>query len=240
MSTLKSAGLVLSCALLACSGAGTDVTSTTAKTGTLSVSVTGLAASALAAGSVSVSPTDGSGQSPLALVIPNGAGGAAARTQVSVGRYAVVYSPPSGYVLAAGALNVQAAIIGQAGDSAGVTFAVTPAPAPVSYDGLWSGTTSDGGLISFTIAGGVVTNISVALRLTGDCGVSTATIAVRGQVAEVESDQTFSVGDETSVLQINGSFTSPTESTGSAWTLYTTAPPSGGTCTGSNTWVARR
>lgn len=200
-------------------------------------SVTGLPMAATAGGSVTVSRTDVTGQAPLAIAVANaGSNGATVKTQLSVGAYAVAYSAPSGYVLAAGVSNVQAAVIGRGGDSVSVTFAVTAvAAAPASYGGLWSGTTSDGGPISFTVAGTAVSNITVPFRLTGSCGVGGAAITVNGTDGFV-SGQTLTAGDSTSVIYLSGTFSSATQAAGSALTVYTTTA---GKCTGSNTWVAQ-
>jgi hypothetical protein len=119
----------------------------------------------------------------------------------------------------------------------------TAAPPPAAtFDGNWSGTTSDGRTIVFTVQGTSVLDVSIGFRLTGDCGIGGITYRVTGAVASRFSGQQFTVGDTTSAFTFTGTFLSATTVSGSASANYTATFANGVPCrsTGASTWTAQR
>src|SRR5690242_16064072 len=65
-------------------------------------------------------------------------------------------------------------------------------PTATPSAGNWSGTTSDGQTISFTVSGSTVSSLRIGVRLTGNCGVAAVTSAF--QTSQQISGTTFTTG----------------------------------------------
>jgi len=116
----------------------------------------------------------------------------------------------------------------------------TTTPKPVTMDGNWTGTTSDGRALSFSIAGTTVTNISVGFKLTGECSLAGLTVNVTGPAGHI-SGQQLTVGDPATALYVSGQIVGNTTASGSALTNYQ-GTQNGAAChsTGSSTWTASK
>lgn len=98
-----------------------------------------------------------------------------------------------------------------------------------TYDGSWSGTTSQSQPISFTVAGNAITNVVVKYKI----GICTITSTITTNTAISGSSFALTVGS----LAINGSFSSATTATGTG--AFSSTNPA---CSGSVnvTWNATR
>jgi hypothetical protein len=132
--------------------------------------------------------------------------------------------------VAAGSATVTATVSGQSG-----TAAITVTPP--TYDGRWIGTTAQGDSLAFTVAGTVVSNPTVAFRLTGDCGIAGTTIRVNGQTGSLSGQQvTILSGTD---ISVSGTFSSFDAASGTgSYTLRGAAPVC--TSTGAITWTAHK
>jgi hypothetical protein len=129
-------------------------------TGTLRVTVTGLAGGAASGGGAQALRTDIGGQTPLAIVIP---GTGTVDSSVAPGTYSVTFSAPAGYQLTAGATNPVVVVVASSA-TATANFAVEEVgePPAVIFHSDWStalGTTSaalgdNGKALPWNVVGG--------------------------------------------------------------------------------------
>jgi len=146
-------------------GALTEVTfalTPPATSGTIRVTVSGLATGAASGGSASILRTDIGGQTPATLNIP---AAGSADLPVPAGTYQITYSAPSGYQLAAGQVNPRNATINA---GAGVTAAFTVTATQQTGNGTMRLSVS--GLASGATAGG-----SVSIQRTDAAAAPTTT-----------------------------------------------------------------
>lgn len=106
--------------------------------------------------------------------------------------------------------------------------------APASYDGTWSGTTSQGKSFSFNVSGGSVSNIYLGYSLSGNCSPSPIGSQLYSNYAI--NGKSFST---TGSLIISGSFSSGNNASGS-FTINFTGNPTGCSSTASGTWSAAK
>ena len=105
-------------------------------------------------------------------------------------------------------------------------------------DGSWSGATSDGRSISFTVSGTTITQLSVGFRLSGSCYTSGVTVNyVPGSIASIEGTS-FRLQERDLVL--NGTFSSDVAASGSGSMTVSNAGPSTCTSSGAHTWNAHK
>ena len=124
-------------------------------------------------------------------------------------------------------------------DTAHVPLPQTPDP---TFDGNWIGTTQDSLPLSFSVGGDdTLANLSVAIKLTGNCGLAAVTLRVSGKAGGL-LDQLIFVGDSTSAVSMRGQFTSYTTATGTVAANYTGTLSDGTPCrsTGSTIWSASK
>jgi hypothetical protein len=121
------------------------------------------------------------------------------------------------------------------------TTGAAPPPPPGNFDGNWTGSTSQGRTISFTVRGDTIRNISVGFALTGDCGIAGVTDQVTGIATPILGAQ-LNLGSPTGPFVVTGSFASPTTAAGSASANYTATLLNGTNCrsTAVSTWTATR
>ncbi len=135
-----------------------------------------------------------------------------------------------------------------AGDSAvvpktpGDTAAATPSPAPspTSFSGKWSGTTAEGLPVAFTVAGDTLRDLSITIKLTGDCGIASVNLVLNGNAGHLV-DSALVAGDSTSALSLRGTLAN-TNAQGSAAANYAGQFANGNLChsTGSTSWTASK
>lgn len=115
------------------------------------------------------------------------------------------------------------------------TFTQTPSPTPIVYDGVWNGTTSSGGKISFKIINNGVASFAVSFYLkikNGSCDVSmNTTISPYLSI----TDNQFNIGAPE--VKVAGTFDSPTMASGTVQATANNARCNGGV---SLTWTAQR
>ena len=108
---------------------------------------------------------------------------------------------------------------------------------PISYDGMWSGTTSQGRPISFTVAGNAVTVATIGYSASGNCSPvptgSTITPGVPLPINGTSISITFGGGT------ITGTFSSATAASGT-FSVSFAGIPSGCSSNASGTWTATR
>ena len=119
---------------------------------------------------------------------------------------------------------------------------VAPAQPAINHDGSWAGFTAEGNLIAFTIAGGVIENLSLVIDLTGACDIT----AYQAQVSNVADGfvTPIRLGDGTdNVLSIKAEFNVDNDTVAGSVSLdYVGALADGTACasTGATTWTAMR
>jgi hypothetical protein len=148
--------------------------------GTVRVTVTGLASGAASGGSASILRTDIAGQSPVVIAIP---GTGSADLGVTVGSYAVTYTPPSDHTLNPGVTNPQNGAVSDGGMFQ-ATFAVSEAVGQgtvrVTVTGLEAGAPSGGSasVLRTDIGGQSPVNLPIPTTGTADLAVSVGTYSV--------------------------------------------------------------
>ena len=116
-----------------------------------------------------------------------------------------------------------------------------PAPPPTYWNGAWTGTTSEGLPISFTVVDfDSVNDLSISINLTGNCGISQTKITVTGRAGGL-LDQLLFVGDSTSLISLRGTFSDYSNIAGTATSNYLAKLDDGSPCrsTGSVSWSAK-
>lgn len=111
---------------------------------------------------------------------------------------------------------------------------------PASFDGSWTGTTSQGKSVSFTVAAGVVTRLSIAYKHGGaNCHIVNTKLTGTLKTPLPITNGHFKISAFTGKSVFAGTFTSSTVATG---TGHFKAPPQDQpSCTAANvTWHARR
>jgi hypothetical protein len=103
-----------------------------------------------------------------------------------------------------------------------------------NYDGNWTGSTSQGRAISFSVSGGQVTNLSITYNLSGSCSQTGATTNFLSSYTI--TGNSFSVTGSTGV---SGTFSSSTSASGS-FSVTMSGTPAGCTSTSSGTWTASK
>jgi hypothetical protein len=116
-----------------------------------------------------------------------------------------------------------------------------PSPPPNYWSGAWAGTTSEGLPISFTVVDNDwVNDLSISIKLTGNCGISQTRITVTGRAGGL-LDQLLFVGDSTSLISLRGTFSDYSNISGTATSNYLGRLNDGTQCrsTGSVSWSAK-
>ena len=107
-----------------------------------------------------------------------------------------------------------------------------------TYDGSWTGTTSQGQLVAFTVAGATIRDVSIKFQLTGNCGIAGTTVNVVGPAGTLSSQQ-FTLGSAAAGFTVSGTFSSFTAVAGTAsYTQTGSNPPC--TSTATATWSAHK
>ena len=106
---------------------------------------------------------------------------------------------------------------------------------PVSYDGTWSGTTSQGKAINFTVSGGAITSVYIGYSLSGGCGAVPAGETITFYTPRYITGNNFSITGNT---EISGSFSSGNKVSGSFTKTFSGL--SGCTATASGSWTASK
>lgn len=101
-------------------------------------------------------------------------------------------------------------------------------------DGNWTGSTSQGRAISFTVSGGQLTNLSITYNLSGSCSQTGATTNFLSSYTI--TGNSFSVPGSTGV---SGTFNSSNSASGS-FSVTMSGTPAGCTSTSSGTWTASK
>jgi len=200
---------------------------TTPTTGTISGTVTEAGTSSAISGA-SVSTT------PATTTATTNAQGAYTISNVSPGSYTVTASA-SGYI------DKDTSITVTAGQTATASLTLQ-----ADYSGSWSGTTSQGRTIAFTVVDNAITTFSFGFEVSGPGVTSSGTITINYSTPHSISGNTFTISG-TSILttwpstiyfshEFNGTFSSPTAASGDmTFTL------SGGTSgSASGTWTANK
>jgi len=124
---------------------------------------------------------------------------------------------------------------------AGQNVAITQAGTPSGglYDGSWSGTTSQGKAITFTIANNVITAFSIRYVATGSCGTVEGpfTFTTPGL-----SGNGFTIGTQGSIsfiVTVNGTFNSSTTASGNL-SVALSPPTTACNMSGAGTWTATK
>ncbi len=137
----------------------------------------------------------------------------------------MIARPFRSMVLCVGGLLVAISLGGCGGDSG---------TDPVSYDGTWVGTTSQGGAFSFTVSGNAVSTVTIEYSLTGNCSPSPSGEATTYTPARPISGKTFSISGSSSY---SGTFNSATAASG-IFNIDFTGNPPGCSSTANGTWTA--
>lgn len=172
---------------------------------------------------------------PATTTVTTNAQGAYTINTVPPGNYTVT-ATRTGYSPASGPTTVSP------GQAATRNLALSTQPA---YDGSWTGTSSDGRSISFTIANGAFTRFSLTYAAPA-CGVVSGGTTITYTTPLVISGNTFTISSLGSppvrvAFTVNGTFTSGTTASGSAAFTVTLTPPAGSCTTSYNvTWTAAR
>lgn len=103
-----------------------------------------------------------------------------------------------------------------------------------NYNGTWAGTTSQGKLISFTVSGTKVKDMSISYSLSGNCYHSGG-LTIFYQSYPI-SGNSFSISESTN---ISGTFLSGNSASGT-FSVISGGNPSGCTSTASGTWTANK
>ena len=108
------------------------------------------------------------------------------------------------------------------------------------WDGRWSGQTADGQLITFTIVGNEITDLSIVVDLAGDCHIGIFKAMV-GDAPDAIDNQRIVVGDSTGAVALRGEFTADATAAGSVVLNYA-GTANGSTCNANraSTWTASR
>jgi hypothetical protein len=117
----------------------------------------------------------------------------------------------------------------------------SPSPPPTYWSGAWAGTTSEGLPISFTVVDNdSVDDLSISIKLTGNCGISQTKITVTGRAGGL-LDQLLFVGDSTSLISLRGTFSDYSNISGTATSNYLAKLDDGSPCRsiGSVSWSAK-
>ena len=112
-------------------------------------------------------------------------------------------------------------------------------PAAPSWDGLWSSMTAEGLPLAFKVAGNTIRDVSISIRLTGDCNIDLLNATVPGDAGSVH-DNLIVVGDSTTVIELRGSFQDFATASGQATANYYGPVVDGVAChsTGTTVWNA--
>jgi len=191
----------------------------TPTTGTISGTVTDVGtATPLVGASVSTQPAT--------TTATTGAQGTYTISNVSPGSYTVTASV-SDYVEESVSVTVTA------GQTATANLALQ-----ADYSGSWSGTTSQGYNISFTVVDNAIPEITFGFKTVGPICTASGTLTIHHTPSWLISGNTFTISGTVSDMSytFNGTFDSPTTASGTA--EFT----SGGMCsgTGSATWAANK
>ena len=111
-------------------------------------------------------------------------------------------------------------------------------PKTPRLDGSWSGATSDGRSITFTVSGTTITQLSVGFRLAGSCYTSGVTVNYSpGSIAAI-TGRTFRLEERD--MALNGTFSSDVAAAGSGSMRVSNAGPSSCSSSGAHTWSAHK
>ena len=90
-----------------------------------------------------------------------------------------------------------------------------------SWAGNWVGTTSDGLPMTFAVPAGdtSIVNLSVSIRLTGDCGIDVFKANVAGTAGAL-IDNLWLLGDSSSVISLTGRFSTYRDMSGDVKSNY--------------------
>ena len=124
---------------------------------------------------------------------------------------------------------------------AGQTITITQAGAAAGgpYDGSWSGTTSQGRTITFTIANNVITAFSIRYVVSGSCGTAEGPFTFTTPGLSGASFTIATQGSISFIVTVNGTFGSPTSASGTV-SAQLSPPTTSCNMTGSGTWTATK
>jgi hypothetical protein len=140
------------------------------------------------------------------------------------------------YTVAANSGSARVGAINIAGQSVSITQAGT---APASYNGTWSGTTTQGKTFSFTIVNNAFTTWTLGWHAVGSCTVDgTTTVTYNTPLPLSGTSFNLSTSGPTTI-NINGSFSSTSAAAGSLSVSFTQSFPSC-SASGSGSWSATK
>lgn len=150
--------------------------------------------------------------------------------------------------LAAGTYTATVPVLSAVASNSPQTVAVsfTVAPQPISYSGSWTGTTSQGHPVSFTVVNNAITTITFAVGATGSCGAFTATTTRTFPTPLPITGAAFGYSDPGSgslatTNGASGTFSGAKTASGSVNHSRVQSPPSTPcTSSGTATWTATR
>ena len=124
---------------------------------------------------------------------------------------------------------------------AGQTISITQAGAAAGglYDGSWSGTTSQGRTITFTIANNVITAFSIRYIVSGSCGTAEGPFTFTTPGMSGNGFTIATQGSISFVVTVNGTFQSGTAASGTV-SAQLSPPTTSCNMTGSGTWTATK
>jgi len=200
---------------------------TTPTTGTIVGTITESGSSAAISGA-SVSTL------PATTTVTTNSQGAYTISNVSAGSYTVTASA-SGYI------DNNTNITVTAGQTTTANLALQ-----ANYSGSWSGTTSQGRTISFTIVDNAITQFSFGFQVSGSGVTSSGTITINYSSPQSISGNTFTINGTTTLVYwptpiympytFNGTFSSPTAASGTM--TFTLSGGASGSSSG--TWTANK
>ena len=190
--------------------------------------------------SVTLSWSASSG-SPTTYVIEAGSSpGSSSLANLDLGGTATTYTATAGNGTFYVRLRARNAC-GTSGASNEVTVVVGSTPAPGgSYDGSWTGTTSQGRTFNFTVSGSRVTSITYGYSVGGCSGTSTTTFNTGGTITNGSFNETTTIA-AASTATFSGSFNSGASASGTMRISFTYIPfaqPCSGSAT--LTWTATK